>query len=210
MKILVVDDNMIVRMGLRRVLEQVGDVEAVEEAGDGREAIEVARDFDPDVVLLDVRMPNMGGLEALPELASRASVIMMTSADDAETIAAAMERGAKGYLIHGRLGVEEVAGAIAACRGGGMVLGPGAAEKLTLKAPDVVGGSRPNPLAERLTEREAEVLEAAARGMSNQDIAEEQFLSARTVKNYINSAYVKLGVHSRTEAILLWKEAEGS
>ncbi|SDN29786.1 two component transcriptional regulator, LuxR family [Actinomyces ruminicola] len=212
MKVLVVDDNMIVRMGLRRVLEQVRDVEEVEEAADGVEAIEVARSFEPDIVLLDVRMPRMGGLEALPTLAGHASVIMMTSADDAETIAAAMESGAKGYLIHARLGVEEVAGAIAACRGGGMVLGPGVGDKLSLQAASVSTKSEPraNLLAERLTEREAEVLEAAARGMSNQDIAAEQFLSARTVKNYINSAYVKLGVHSRAEAILLWKEAEGS
>ncbi|SDN10170.1 response regulator transcription factor [Actinomyces ruminicola] len=210
MKVLVVDDNTIVRMGLRRVLEQVRDVEEVEEAADGVEAIEVARSFDPDIVLLDVRMPRMGGLEALPSLAGNASVIMMTSDDGAETIASAMKAGAKGYLIHGHLGVGEVAAAIAACSGGGTVLGPGVAEKLTLQVAAVEAEPRPNPLAGRLTEREAEVLGAAARGMSNKDIAEEQFLSARTVKNYINSAYVKLGVHSRAEAILLWREAEGS
>ena len=210
MKVLVVDDNAIVRMGLRRVLEHVAGVDEVVEASDGLEAIEKARSFGPDVALLDVRMPGMGGLEALPELAERASVIMMTSDDDAETIASAMKGGAKGYLIHGNLGVDEVAGAIAACSGGGTVLGPGVAEKLTLRMATSDDETRPNPLAERLTEREAQVLEAAARGMSNQDIAEDQFLSARTVKNYMNSAYVKLGVHSRAEAVLLWKEAEDS
>ena len=210
MKVLVVDDNTIVRLGLRRVLEHVAGVDEVAEASNGLEAIELTRRFSPDVVLLDVRMPGMGGLEALPEIAERSSVIMMTSADDAETIASAMKGGAKGYLIHGNLGVDEVAGAIAACSGGGTVLGPGVAEKLTLQAANAEAEQGPNPLAARLTEREAEVLDAAARGMSNQDIAEEQFLSARTVKNYINSTYVKLGVHSRAEAILLWKEAEGT
>ncbi|WP_103061653.1 response regulator transcription factor [Actinomyces qiguomingii] len=210
MKVLVVDDNTIVRMGLRRVLENIRDVQEVAEAADGVEAIEAARSFEPDVVLLDVRMPRMGGLEALPSLAVQASVIMMTSDDNAETIASAMQGGAKGYLVHGHLGADEVAAAIAACRGGGTVLGPGVAENVTLQAATPETERGPNPLAAQLTEREAEVLEAAARGMSNKDIAEEQFLSARTVKNYMNSAYVKLGVHSRAEAILLWKEAEGS
>lgn len=206
MKVLVVDDNAIVRLGLTRVLDQIEAVDAVAEAADGQEAIERARGFLPDVVLLDVRMPRMGGLEALPVLAQSAKVVMLTSADDAETVTAAMASGASGYLVHGGLGLEQVAAAITTCAQGGLVLGPEASAVLA------VGGARPparrNPLTELLTTREAEVLEAAARGLSNAQIAEEQFLSPRTVKNYLNSAYPKLNVHNRAEAIVAWYEAE--
>ena len=99
MRVLIVDDNAIVRMGLNRVLDRIEGVDVVAEAGDGVEAIEVAAAFAPDIVLLDVRMPRMDGLEALPRLASAAKVIMLTSADDAETITAAISAGACGYLV---------------------------------------------------------------------------------------------------------------
>ncbi|MCL3777072.1 MULTISPECIES: response regulator transcription factor [unclassified Actinomyces] len=206
MKVLVVDDNAIVRLGLARVLEQIEAVEAVAEAADGQEAIDRARSFRPDVVLLDVRMPRMGGLEALPVLAETAQVVMLTSADDAETITEAMSLGARGYLVHGSLGVEQVAAAITTCAQGGLVLGPEASALLAVGA--TPARARRNPLADLLTKREAEVIEAAARGLSNAEIAEEQFLSPRTVKNYLNSAYPKLHVHNRAEAVVAWRAAE--
>ena len=108
MKVLVVDDNAIVRLGLLRVLEQVPDVTEVRQACDGVEAIEVARSFSPEIVLLDVRMPRMNGLDALPSLVEDSRVIMLTSADDAESVSTALARGASGYLVHGSLGVEDV------------------------------------------------------------------------------------------------------
>lgn len=205
MRVLIVDDNAIVRMGLNRVLDRIEGVDVVAEAGDGVEAIEVAAAFAPDIVLLDVRMPRMGGLEALPRLASAAKVIMLTSADDAETITAAISAGACGYLVHGNLGVDQVATAITTCYQGGLVLGPEARAQVSVGAARPV--ERPNPLRDLLTPREAEVLEAAARGLSNREIAEEQFLSPRTVKNYLNSAYPKLQVHNRAEAIVAWHDA---
>lgn len=205
MRVLIVDDNAIVRMGLNRVLDHIEGVDVVAEAGDGVEAIEVAAAFAPDIVLLDVRMPRMDGLEALPRLASAAKVIMLTSADDAETITAAISAGACGYLVHGNLGVDQVATAITTCYQGGLVLGPEARAQVSVGAARPV--ERPNPLRDLLTPREAEVLEAAARGLSNREIAEEQFLSPRTVKNYLNSAYPKLQVHNRAEAIVAWHDA---
>ena len=191
MKVLIVDDNAIVRLGLGRILNRIPDVEAVAEAADGSEAIEIARTFVPDIILLDVRMPRMNGLEALPYLTETAAVIMLTSDEDAATVSKAMDCGARGYLVHGSL-----------------VLGPEAAAHLTLQGAE--REPRGNPLLDQLTEREAEVLEAAARGKSNKEIAEEQFLAPRTVKNYLNAAYVKLGVHNRAEAIIAWREAEAS
>ncbi len=205
MKVLIVDDNAIIRLGLRQILERIEEVCEVAEAGDGRESLETAEAFRPDVVLLDVHMPVMGGMEALPVLAKQASVVMLTNDSDQETISRALALGARGYLVHGALGVEQVRGALATCRAGGLVLGPEAANAVTMRQS---GGQEPaNPLREALTAREAEVLDAVAQGMSNSEIAAAQFLSPRTVKNYLNSAYSKLGVHNRAEAVVAWREA---
>ncbi|MDO5079858.1 response regulator transcription factor [Buchananella hordeovulneris] len=208
MKVLVVDDNVIVRAGLRTVLSRLQDPVEIFEAGDGQEAIEVAQANNVDVVLLDVQMPRMNGLDALPTLALTSAVIMLTNRDDTETIRRSLTSGARGYLVHGQLGADEIAGALATCRAGGMVLGREAAN--AVQAGPVSTPRRLNPLRARLTEREADVLEAAASGMSNDEIAQAQFLSPRTVKNYLNSAYPKLGVHNRVEAILAWLDAEPS
>lgn len=208
MKVLVTDDNAIVRMGLSKLLREIAEVDEILEASNGEEAIEIARNLSPDIVLLDVRMPRMGGLEALPVLVDYAKVIMLTSSDDPDTISSAMELGATGYLVHGTIGADQVSGAIATCVQGGLVLGPEAVSHVSLR----MTGKAPerNPLEGVLTERELQVLEAAALGESNKEIAAKQFLSPRTVKNYLNSAYVKLGVHTRSEAIIAWREANAS
>ena len=200
MHVLVVDDNPIVRIGLVTLLRRIDQVESVEEACDGIDAISLARQNTPDVVLLDIDMPKMNGLEALPELAANSAVLMLTNSSESTMIARALDRGTKGYLVHGGIDIREWAGALATALMGGMVLGPEAAEV-------VVNGPEQetiNPLRAKVTEREAEVLDAAARGMTNEEIAREQFLSARTVKNYLNAAYPKLGVHNRAEAVLVW------
>lgn len=205
MKVLIVDDNAIIRLGLRQILERIEEVSEVAEAGDGRESLEVAEVMRPDVVLLDVHMPIMSGVEALPALAKETSVVMLTNDSDQETIHQALALGARGYLVHGALGAEQVRGALATCRAGGLVLGPEAAKAVTMR--QAARGKPANPLREALSAREAEVLDAAAQGMSNPEIAAAQFLSPRTVKNYLNSAYSKLGVHNRAEAVVAWREA---
>ena len=200
MHVLVVDDNPIVRVGLVTLLRRIEQVDSVGEAGDGVEAIEEARKNTPDVVLLDVDMPRMSGLDALPELSSNSAVLMLTNSSESTMILRALELGAKGYLVHGGIGIKELAGALVTALMGGMVLGPEAAE-VVVNGPEQ---ETVNPLRSKVTEREAEVLDAAARGMTNEEIAREQFLSARTVKNYLNAAYPKLGVHNRAEAVLVW------
>lgn len=200
MHVLVVDDNPIVRVGLVTLLRRIEQVDSVGEAGDGVEAIEEARKSTPDVVLLDVDMPRMSGLDALPELSSNSAVLMLTNSSDSTMILRALDLGAKGYLVHGGIGIKELAGALVTALMGGMVLGPEAAE-VVVNGPEQ---EAVNPLRSKVTEREAEVLDAAARGMTNEEIAREQFLSARTVKNYLNAAYPKLGVHNRAEAVLVW------
>ena len=140
-------------------------------------------------------------LEILPELARDASVIMLTSNRDPSSIREALDAGARGYLVHGQLGVNEVAGAIETCRSGGLVLGREAADVILNPSTEDLTD---NPLRAQVSDREAEILDLAATGMSNSRIAQQLFLSERTVKNYLNSAYPKIQVHSRAEAIAVW------
>ena len=200
MKIMVVDDNAIVRAGLRAVLARVDSVTDVVEAEDAFAALEIAAAESPESVLLDISMPGRSGLDVLPELVDRMSVIMLTSLKDPALIRRAIDAGARGYLVHGQLGVNEVAGAIETCRHGGLVLGREAAEVMLHPS----RGDRPNPLREHLTDREAEILDLAAGGLSNAEIASQLFLSERTVKNYLNAAYPKIDVHNRAEAVSAW------
>lgn len=202
MKVMVVDDNAIVRVGLRSVLDRIDAVDEVIEAKDAFSALEANHTHCPDIILLDVSMPpGRSGLDILPELSTDASVIMLTSNRDPSTIRQALDTGARGYLVHGQLGINEVAGAIETCRNGGLVLGKEAADvMLNPSAQDVSS----NPLRARVSEREAEILDLAATGMSNHRIAQHLFLSERTVKNYLNSSYPKLHVHSRAEAVAVW------
>lgn len=151
MKIMVVDDNAIVRAGLRAVLARVDSVTDVVEAEDAFAALETAAAESPEIVLLDISMPGRSGLDILPELVDRMSVIMLTSLKDPALIRQAIDAGARGYLVHGQLGVNEVAGAIETCRHGGLVLGREAAEVMLHPSRD----DRPNPLREHLTDREA-------------------------------------------------------
>ena len=184
MKVMVVDDNAIVRLGLQSVLQRI---EAVHEVIAADSAISMP--------------PGRSGLEILPELARDASVIMLTSNRDPSSIREALDAGARGYLVHGQLGVNEVAGAIETCRSGGLVLGREAADVILNPSTEDLTD---NPLRAQVSDREAEILDLAATGMSNSRIAQQLFLSERTVKNYLNSAYPKIQVHSRAEAIAVW------
>lgn len=202
MKVMVVDDNAIVRIGLRSVLNRIDAVDEVIEAEDAFSALEANHVHSPDIILLDVSMPpGRSGLEILPELSTDASVIMLASNRDPGTIRQALDTGARGYLVHGQLGINEVAGAIETCRNGGLVLGREAADVMLNPSAHDVSNS---PLRAQVSEREAEILDLAATGMSNHRIAQHLFLSERTVKNYLNSSYPKLHVHSRAEAIAIW------
>ena len=202
MKVMVVDDNAIVRLGLQSVLQRIDAVHEVIEAEDAFSALEAHHAHSPDIILLDISMPpGRSGLEILPELAHDASVIMLTSNRDPHSIRQALDAGARGYLVHGQLGINEVAGAIETCRSGGLVLGREAAD--VILTPPTQDASN-NPLRAQVSDREAEILDLAATGMPNSRIAQQLFLSERTVKNYLNSAYPKIQVHSRAEAIAVW------
>jgi DNA-binding NarL/FixJ family response regulator len=205
-RILLVDDNAIVRRGIASLLGEADGLEVVGEAADGREAIAKAEELRPDVVCLDVRMPVMDGVAAAGPLAQRSKVLMLSYSEDEHLVTGAIRNGAAGYLVHGRFEPEDLESRIKAVAAGEMVLSPAI-------TPAVFEALRRAPGTENegdelgmgsLTAREREVLNLLARGMSNALIAEELVITNKTVKNHLSRIYEKIGVHSRAEAIALW------
>lgn len=205
-RVLLVDDNAIVRRGIASLLAEMDGIEVVGEAADGKEAIARANELRPDVVCLDVRMPVMSGVEAAGPLSERAKVLMLSYSEDEELVTGAIRNGAAGYLVHGRFEPEELADRIQAVARGEMVLSPAitpAVFEALRRAPGPDNDTAELGLGS-LTAREREVLNLLARGRSNRDIAEELFITSKTVKNHLSRVYEKLEVHSRAEAIALW------
>jgi two-component system NarL family response regulator len=204
-RVLVADDHVLFRRGLEMVLAQETDLQWVGEAADGVEAIAAAADLLPDVVLLDVRMPRMSGIEAaagIKEVAPVAKIIMLTISDEETDLYAAIKAGANGYLLK-EISIEEVAGGIRAVHGGQSLISPAMASKLLTEFAALVkkqpGGNRvPAPV---LTDRELQVLRQVARGHNNREIAADLFISENTVKNHVRNILEKLQLHSRMEAV---------
>jgi DNA-binding NarL/FixJ family response regulator len=205
-RILLVDDNAIVRRGVASLLAEADGIEVVGEAADGREAIAKAEELRPDVVCLDVRMPVMDGVAAAGQLAQRAKVLMLSYSEDEHLVTGAIRNGAAGYLVHGRFEPEELELRIKAVARGEMVLSPAvtpAVFDVLRRSPGTSNDESELGLGS-LTAREREVLNLLARGNSNREIAEELFITNKTVKNHLSRIYEKIGVHSRAEAIALW------
>lgn len=197
MRILAVDDNPIVRMGLRVLLEGTPDVTAVLDTGDPEEAVARVAAGEVDVVLLDVRMPRVNGVELVPRL-SGATVVMLTHVNDPATAARALAAGAAGYLVHAALEPAAMMDAIRLCRNGSQVVS-GVTEIPVDPSP--TAGSAVRNL---LSPREAEVMDLIAQGLSNREAAKRLFVSEKTVKNHVNSMFAKLGVTTRSQAIVQW------
>lgn len=211
LRVMVVDDNPIVRSGLVSLLEASGEVEIAAEAADGRKAVDLASTLDDlDLILLDVRMPEMDGVEAVKQLSRRCTVVMLTNTEDAATVQAAIRNGASGYLVHGTFGVEELQAYIRSAVAGASPLSPPAAAAVmsalrdapaSAAAPAEVSAAAAEAM---LSSREAEVMNLITQGKSNSEIATDLFLSEKTVKNHVNRIYAKLGVPSRGAAIARW------
>lgn len=216
-KLLVVDDQSIVREGLRSLLQARPDLEVVGDAENGQVAVERAIALQPDVVLMDVRMPIMDGVAAtrtLQEQAPDIKVLVLTTFDDSEYVSQAMHYGAKGYLLKDTPS-DEIAEAIRAVHKGYTHLGPGIFEKAI--APPSHPQPEPHPQPEldnsssqleQLTPREQEVLQLIAKGYSNREIAQTLYISERTVKNHVNSILSRLNVRDRTQAAILAMNAQ--
>ena len=200
-KVLLVDDQGIIREGLRSLLQAKPDIDIVGEAENGKMAVEKALELQPDLILMDVRMPIMDGVAAtltIREKAPDIKVLVLTTFDDDEYITKAMQNGAKGYLLKDTPS-EELAEAIRAVKKGYTHMGPGIFEKVSLSSPKV---ETPPPQLEQLTPREKEVLKLIAQGLNNREIAKNLFISERTVKNHVNSVLSRLNLRDRTQAAI--------
>jgi two-component system NarL family response regulator len=205
-RVLVVDDHALFRRGLEMVLAQEPDIEVVGEASDGAEAVSKTMETTPDIVLMDVRMPRRGGIDActaIKDAVPSAKIIMLTISDEEADLYDAIKAGAMGYLLK-EISIDEVASAIRAVYGGQSLISPSMASKLLTEFASMIKRSdeRQQVPAPRLTDREMEVLKLVAKGMNNRDIAKELFISENTVKNHIRNILEKLQLHSRMEAVV--------
>jgi DNA-binding NarL/FixJ family response regulator len=198
-RVLLADDHVMVREGTRRILERESDLQVIGEAGDGRETIDLVAETHPDVVIVDISMPIMSGIEAtkgIKRLLPQTAVLVLTAYDDDEYVFAILEAGAAGYLLKNARG-SEVIDAVRRVFAGESVLHPAIAQKVLRRI------TRQEPTAEvdELTEREHEVLTLAAQGLSNREIAAQLIVSPRTVQAHMANIFGKLQVGSRTEAV---------
>jgi len=207
-RVCVVDDQTLVREGIRALLDLLPDIEVVGEAADGIAALEVLARTAPDVVLLDLRMPELDGLGVLRELKLRGGppAVVLTTFDDDALMLEAIRQGARGFLLKD-VSLERLAEVIRTVAAGGTLLQPGVTERLLRAA---LSGETGFPSLERpdpLTEREVEVLRLMAAGFSNREIASSLRLVEGTVKNHISNILSKMGVRDRTRAVLKALEA---
>ena len=208
--ILLVDDQRLMREGLRILLELEPDLRIVGEATDGQSALDAYAELKPDVVLMDVRMPGMDGVEATWRLHERwpeARVIILTTFDDDEYVFEGLRAGARGYLLKDVSG-HDLAEAVRTVAAGGALIEPSVARKVVAEFARMAPPVRPMDagLAEPLSEREEEILSLVARGLSNREIADRLSLAPGTVKNYVTTILQKLGARDRTQAALRARE----
>ncbi|MBC8506839.1 MAG: response regulator transcription factor [Anaerolineales bacterium] len=209
-RLLLVDDQRLMRDGLRTILELEGDLKVVGEAEDGQSGLNAFAEFNPDVVLMDIRMPGMDGVEATRRMIERcpeARVIILTTFDDDEYIFEGLRAGALGYLLKDVSG-SELAEAIRKVAAGGALIEPSVARKVIAEFARLEPAKRSVNvgLPESLSEREIEILKLLAQGLSNKEIAKQLFLAEGTVKNYVSNVLSKLGVTDRTQAALRARE----
>lgn len=203
-KILIADDHIVLRQGTRNLLEQETDLEVVGEANNGEEAVELAIDLKPDLVLMDIAMPNMDGIEATKQIkieCPEINVLILSAYDDDQFIFSLLQAGAAGYLlksVHSR----ELINVIRAVHHGESVLHPSIARKVLDRF--MPGSGRPMEVQQKgdLSQRDIEFVKLMTRGLTNKEIAREMNISLRTVQGQLRQIFKKLGVGSRTEAVV--------
>ncbi|WP_410567717.1 response regulator [Amycolatopsis sp. cmx-4-61] len=209
-RVLLVDDQRLVRAGFRSILDGEADITVVAEAADGREALQAAHDHHPDVVLMDIRMPVLDGLAAtrhlLEDPAVRAKVVILTTFDLDEDVYGALRAGASGFLVKDTE-PEELIHAVRVVARGDALLAPSITRRLI--AEFAARGTRPapSPALDRLTDREREVLSLVAAGLSNDQIARELTLSPATAKTHVSRIMTKTGTHDRAQLVVLAYES---
>lgn len=206
-RLLIADDHPAYRRGLELMLAGTGDIEIVGEADTGERAIKLAASLAPDVILMDIRMPGLDGIEATRRLTrsgSAAAVVVLTMFEDDDSVFAAMRAGARGYLLKDAE-QDEIERAIRAAAAGGAIFGPEIAQRVI--AHFASGSGSTGAAFPSLTEREREVLEMVAAGKGNATIAHELMISLKTVRNHVSNIFTKLQVSDRSQAIVKAREA---
>jgi len=201
-RVLIADDHAILREGVRALLCATDDIEVVGQAADGREAIEACRRLDPDIVLMDIAMPGLGGLEASLEIRKeglRARVLVLSQYEDREYVRRLLKAGVAGYVLKKSAG-SELVGAIRAVHRGGLVLDPEVARAAMEEADPQRGGGDPY---ESLTDREKQVFHLVAEGKSNKEVADVLGISVKTAMSHREHVMEKLHLHNRTELVRL-------
>ncbi|MBC8161286.1 MAG: response regulator transcription factor [Roseiflexaceae bacterium] len=196
-RVVIADDHAVVRKGIRELLADERDIEVVGEARNGYEAVDLAAALLPDVVVMDIAMPELSGVEATRQLRTSvptARVLVLTSYEDDPYIYGLLDAGATGYMLKTAEG-REIVRAVRATAAGHAALDPVVAPRLIARV------RSPSARGDTLTEREIDVLQRAARGLTNKQIGAELMISDRTVQNHLANTYAKLGVASRTEAV---------
>lgn len=203
-RVCLVDDQTLVRQGVRSLLELSEDIRIVAEASDGRQALEAIPRVQPDVVLMDLRMPVMSGIEAMQQLAAKGQLpptIILTTFDDDDLVFAGLKAGARGFLLKD-VSLEQLVNAIHTVARGDSLVAPAMTQRLLSEASmlrnDFVSLDRPDPL----TDRETEILRLMAGGYSNREIADALRVAEGTIKNHVSNILSKLGVRDRTRAVL--------
>ncbi len=207
-RVLVADDQPLVRSGFRMVLDERPDIELAGEAEDGLDAIRLARELDPDVILMDVRMPDLDGVEATRRLVAagaRARILVLTTFDLDEYVYAAVRAGASGFLLKD-VKPAELVDAIRVVAAGNSLFGPAATRRLVDRFAGAAPG-RARPGLDELTERELEILRLLAAGLSNAELAERLVVSEATVKTHVSAVLRKLAVRDRVQAVIAAYEA---
>lgn len=204
-RILIADDHTIFRRGLRAMIDSTPEFEVVGEATTGEEAVAQAAELRPDVVLMDIQMPGMDGIQATRRILAAApgcAVLVLSMFETDESVVTVLEAGARGYLLKGA-GQDEIARALQAVAAGQVVLEPSVAARLVRRG----GGPEPAPVPlPMLTIRERQVLDGLSAGRSNTAVADALGLSVKTVSNHVSSVFAKLGVASRAEAVVLGRD----
>jgi DNA-binding NarL/FixJ family response regulator len=208
-RVLVADDQALVRSGFRMILEAREDIEVVGEAEDGAEAVELALRADPDVILMDVRMPKVDGVEATRRLTasgSRARVVILTTFDLDEYVHEAIRAGASGFLLKD-VQPAQLVDAVRVVAAGEALLAPTVTRRLLDRFARTLADERPPPSLEELTAREVEILRLIAGGLSNAEIAEQLVVTEATVKTHVSSVLRKLHLRDRVQAVVLAYDA---
>jgi NarL family two-component system response regulator LiaR len=203
-RILIADDHAMLREGMRNLLEKEKDFELVGEAADGEEAVQLAAKLKPDIVIMDIVMPKLNGVEAtkqIKQVSPATALLILTAYSDIRYIIGLLEAGACGYLLKNSPG-NDVIRAIRAVRSGESVLDSEVTHKLVQRLASLSKGPDERETGGQLTAREIEILKWAARGLSNKELSEKLFISLRTVKAHMTNIFNKLGCSSRTDAII--------